>query len=386
MEGRAPPAEVATSFHRPDAQAGFRQLKAAGLVGLLGQILIWGSAIALWVVGSLYSPIRISTKIAYGANGLSISAGAVFALNYALIAGAAVALLSFVLFARSFQRLAKATPPLKAHTVVSLTTVGIVGLGMFALGWAIWLGSFVAPGVGPSANSSAYTPVLASNLADLVDLLLVTGGLLAFGGTVGIALESSKVGTTYDESFIELGGALSMLPVFSIVGYLLSLIGLGHAGRKLERGWTPPPPPPPPTYPSAIYSPGYAAGPTIVVPGRQPSWDSVAVVLIVVLVLLWVFLLPISLLLVSIGPTYGPAGTPGGGGNVSASPALGSSSPVVPLLLIGLAATAVLLPLAISRNRRKRQREATQSIAPPPPPPPPPPPRAREGDPLDHLV
>ncbi|HTT44637.1 MAG TPA: hypothetical protein VMH38_01295, partial [Thermoplasmata archaeon] len=145
MGGPAPPATVGTSFHRSDAREGFRQLKVAGVVGLLGQLLIWGSAIALWVVGSLFSPIPVSTKIAYGANGLAVSAGAVFALNYGLIAGAAVALLSFVLFARGFLRLSRATPPLKADAVVSLTTVGSVGLGMFALGWAAWLGSFVAP-------------------------------------------------------------------------------------------------------------------------------------------------------------------------------------------------------------------------------------------------
>ena len=295
---------------------GFRQLKAAAFVGLLGQILIWGSAIALWVVGSLYSPIPVSTKIAYGANGLSVSAGAVFALNCGLIAGAAVALLSFVLFARGFQRLAKATPPLKADAVVSLVTVGTVGLGMFALGWAIWLGSFVAPGAGPNGNSFDYTPVLAPNLGVLVDLFLVFGGLLAFLGTLGIALESSKVSTTYEESFIELGGALSMLPVFSIVGYILSLIGFGHGERKLEGGWTPPPPPPPPTYPSAIYPAGYATGPTIVVPGRQTSWDSLAVVFIVILLVLWLFLLPISLIVASNGLTRGP-GTPRGEGATS---------------------------------------------------------------------
>lgn len=376
---------VESSFHGSDAQVGFRKLKAASIVGILGQLLIWGSAIALWVVGSLYSPIPGSTKIAYGAHGISVSAGAVFALNYGLIAGAAVALLSFVLYSRSFQRLAKATPPLKADTVVSLTTVGSVGLAMFALGWAIWLGSFVAPGAGPNGSSTAYTPVLAANLADFVDLLLVIGGLLAFLGILGIALESSKVGTTYDESFVELGGALSILPVFSIVGYLLSLIGLGHGERKLKEGWTPPPPSPPPTYPSAIYSGGYPAGPTRVVPGPQSSWDSLAVALVVVLVVLWVFLLPIFLFVASNSFTYGPGSTPVGGSPSSPS-ASGASYSVVPIILVGLVVTAVLLPLAISRNRRKRQRQATQPIAPAPPPPPRPLPQAPKGDPLDHLV
>jgi hypothetical protein len=386
VDGPVRPATAGTSFYRSDAKVGFRQLKAAGFVGLLGQILIWGSAIALWVVGSLYSAIPVSTKIAYGSNGLSVSAGAVFALNIGLIVGTVVALFSFILYACSFQRLAKATPPGKADAVVSLTTIGTFGLGMFALGWAVWLGSFVAPGAGPNGSTSAYTPVLASNLADLVDLLLVIGGFLAFVGTLGIALESSKVSTTYDESSIELGGALSVLPVFSIVGYLLSVIGLGHGERKLEGGWTPSPPPPPPAYPSAFYPTGYGAGPTIVVPGRPPSWDSLAVVIVVVLVLLWLLLLPFALLGEVNGPTHGPGSAPGEGGNMSAPTESGASNSVVPILLVGLVATAVLLPLAITRNRRKRQRQATQSTAPPPPPPTPPPSQAAEADPLDHLV
>lgn len=386
MDGAVPPASAeAPPAPHTKAQVGFRQLKVASVVGLLGQILIWGSAITLWVVGSLYSNIPISTKIAYGANGFSVSAGAVFALNYALLAGAIVALLSLVLSTRGFQELAKATPPLKVDAVVSLTTVGTVGLAMFALGWATWLGSFVPPGAGPSGAPFAYAPVLAPNLADIVNLLLVIGGLLAFFGMLGTALGDSKVGTTYEEGVVELGGALLLLPVFSIIGCVLSLVGLVHGERKLDRGWTPPPPPPTPTYPSMIYPGWYVAGPPVAVPGRQGSWDSLAVVLVVILVVLWVFILPFSLILTTNSPTKGPGQTPGGG-NSSTPSASGSSSSVVPLLLLGLGATAALLPLAIVRNRRKRQPPATPPVAPPPPLPPRPPPVAVEDDPLDHLV
>ncbi|HZY93225.1 MAG TPA: DUF973 family protein [Thermoplasmata archaeon] len=389
MDGPAQTVSTEPSARALDAQAGFRQLKVASVVGLLGQILIWGSAIALWVVGALYAPIPVSTSIAYGANGFLVSAGAVFALNDVLIAGAVVAVLSIVLSARSYQKLGKATPSVKFDSVVAMTTIGAIGLGMFALGWAAWLGSFVAPGTGPNGDTTTYVPILASNLGDVVNLLLIVGGLLAFLGMLGIALGSSKVGVTYEEGVVELGGALTILPVFSVIGYALSLLGLVRGERKLKRGWTPPPPPPPPTYPALTYGGGYAAGPPMAVPGQPGSWDGLAVVLVVVLVLLWVFILPISLIIGEGGLTKGPGGVPGGGGTNNSPPtpaSSGGASSVAPLLLVGLAGTAILLPLAIARTRRKRQRAAAQPMAAPPPPPPPPPPPAREEDPLHHLV
>ena len=363
-----------------DAKEGFRQLRVASTVGLLGQLLIWGCALALWVVGSLYSTIPVQTKITYGANGILVSAGAIFALNYLLIAGAAVALLALCLTARGLQKIARAPVPLNLGEAVSLSTIGAIGLGMFALGWAIWLGSFVAPGSSAPGNPSDYTSVMDSNLAVVVDFMLFVGGLLAFLGMLGIALASSKVGTTYEEGAIELGGALSMVPVFSIMGYAFSLVGLLRGERKLRSGWIPPPPPPVPTYPSMIYRAGYPGGSPIVVSGQPGSWDRVATVLVVLLVLLWVFILPISLLISSESLTKGPSNTPVGGGNSSAPAASNGSSSLAVFVLVGLAATAVLLPIAIVRNRRKRQRPVNPPVAPPPPPP------APDEDPLDHLV
>lgn len=369
---------------QPEALDGFRRLRTASVFGLLAQVLIWGSALALWIVGSLYSSIPVSTSIAYGANGFSVSAGEIFALNFVLIAGAGLGLIASVLSTRALRGLSKAPPRFSADGAVALTTLGSIGFGLFAVGWALWLGSFVAPGWSGNGYSPDYTPVLASSLADVVNLVLILGGLLAFGGMVGILAGASKLGPTYDETAIELGGALSVLPLFSIIGCLLMVIGLRRVQRKLEGGWSPPPTPPPPAYPPAaypgpIYPVSYASGP-------QGSWDSLAAVLVVVLVLLWVFILPFSFVfLASNSVTHGPGNTPGG--NVSAAPAASSSSGLsaVAILLAGLVATALIVPLAVVRNRRKRQRLATQS-APPPPPPAQPPPPVRENDPLDHLV
>lgn len=378
MDGRERPAQAAPPPSPSKAVEGFRGLRRASLVGLLGQVLIWGSVLALYIVGSLYSTIPVSTTIAYGANGLTVSSGEIFGLNFTLLLGAAVALLSCLLWSRSLEALAKGSPPLHVDSAVALATVGTIGFGLFAVGWAAWLGSFVAPGASNSGYSAVYSPVLASNLADVVNLLLILGGLLAFGGVLGIVVGASTVGATYDESGVELGGALSLLPVFSVIGLLLLALGLKRGERKLEGGWIPPPPPP-----AVAYPPPYApAGPSGGPPG---AWDSLAIVLVVVLVLLWVFILPFTFYLGFAGTTKGPIAP---GGNGSAPPAVASSGGtlVAPILLAGLVVTAVLLPLAVVRNRRRRQRPAAAPPRPPPPPPPAPVEARNEDDPLDHLV
>ncbi|MCI4354240.1 MAG: DUF973 family protein [Thermoplasmata archaeon] len=385
MAGAVPPSAPApTPFDRTLAREGFRQLGVGSYLGLVGQILIWGSAIALWVVGSLFSSIPRSTSVAYGAQGISVSAGAIFAFNFALVAGTLFALGSVVLWTRGLRNVAKAALSLKVETEASLATIGGIGLGLFALGWMIWLGSFVPPGSPATGDPLDYVPVLALNLAVVVDLLLVLGGLLAFLGMLGIALGSSKVGVTYEEGLLELGGALALLPVLSILGSLLSLVGLAGGKRKLDRGWTPPPPPPPPSYQTVFYSVGYPTGVPVAAPVRQDSWDGLAAVLIVVVILLWVFIVPIAVLS---NTTKGPGSTPIVGGNSSAPAASsGPTSPLLPVLLLAFGATAVLVPLAVVRNRRKRQRASSPAVPPTPPPPPQTPPPPSDDDPLDHLV
>lgn len=380
-----PAASERSSASLSDAQGGFRQLRNASLLGLLGQILIWGSVIALWVVGSLFSSIPPQTTLTYGAHGIVVRAADIFALNGVLIVGAAVALLSLLLTSRSFQRLSGAAPANGGDAAVELTTIGAIGFGIFALGWAIWLGSFVAPGSSAAGDSSAYVSTMDSNLAVVVDLLLFVGGLLAFVGMVGVAVGGSKAGSTYQQVAVDLGGALSILPVLSILGYGLTLVGVVRVQRKLRSGWVPPPPPPVPTYPSVTYPGGYQGGAPIVVSGQPGTWDTLAAVFVVLLVLLWVLIIPISFIVSSDSLTKGP-GNPPRGGNASTPPsAAGPTSPAPLILLLGIVATAVLLPLVIVRNRRKRQRHGTPQ-APTPPPPPPPPPPAREEDSLDHLV
>lgn len=360
------------------------QLKVASVLGLAGQVLIWGSAIALWVFGSLFSNIPVQTTLAYGAHALSIPSAVIFALNYALIVGAFIALLSFLLYGRGFQSVGTSRPRNERGGVFGLAVIGGAGFGVFAVGWLIWLGSFVAPGTSPSSISDAYTPVLAPNLSLFVDLLLVWGGALAFVGMVGNAVGNSRVGTTYEEGTVELGGVLLVLPLFSVIGYALSLVGFRRGERKVAGGWSPPPPPPP-APPAVVYVPAYPGTTPVMAPRPTEGGDGLVVALMVFLVLVWLIILPISVAFLTGGFVYGPSGSSGGGGTVpSASSSPGGNLGVL-LPLVGLAITAVLLPIIVVRNRRKRQRAVSAAPARPPPPPPPPPP-AREEDHLDHLV
>ncbi len=378
-----PPRSDPPSFRPEETRAGVADLEIAALGGLLGQILIWGSVIALWVFGSLYGNIPTRTSIAYGANGFSVSAGAIFGLNYLLIGGAVVTALALLLTGRDLRRIAGATPLPSLEAAASLATVGAIGFGLFALGWGVWIGSFVPPVAGAAPS---YTSVMDSNLAAVVDLMLIAGGLLAFVGMLGLAWGSSQLGGKFDESALELGGALSALPVFSTVGYVLLMIGLVRADRKVRQGWVPsPPPPPPPLLHYVAYPAVYASGGPLAPSRDRPSWDGLAVALVVVVVLLWVLIVPISLVITSEDSlTHGPASSAGSpnGSPAGASATTSAGSPFA-VLLLGLAATAVLVPLALVRNRRKRQKSSSPSPSPPPPPPPPP---AADEDALDHLV
>lgn len=380
----SPPAAVHPVLQPQLAQEGVRRLRAASYVGLIGQVLLWGSVITLAILGSLLSGIPVSTKLAYGVNGVSVPALGVFALNVLLLSGAVILQISFVIAARSFPKFSAAGPAVKLGGELSLSFLGAAGPGLIALGWAVWLGSFVPPGVGPNTDPLSYQPVLGANLLAFVDFMLFAGGLLAFLGFVGIAVASSKIGTAYEEGFVELGGALSALPLFSFIGYGLLAIGLNRVEHKIGRGWTPPPPAPPPvSHPVYVYPGGWSYGPPPPpLSSPQGPWDSLATVLVVLLVVLWAVILPFSLI-ASNGLTKGPGGPPLGGPNGSSPPT--SSGPISPLpvVVILLAATAIVLPIAISRNRRKRLRT---NPPPAPPPPPTPPPPTREEDPLDHLV
>ncbi len=352
-------------------------------MGLVGQALIWASVIALWIIGSLFSNIPAHTTLSYGARGFGISYVGIFALDYLLMVGTVVALVSLLLLHRGAQEIEGSVPRVDLGTARQLAALGAAGFGLFAVGLAIWLGSFVPPGVHPSASADAYSSVMAPGIAILDGMLLIFGGLFSLVGVLGASWILAKVGSTYEESSLETGAVFSALPVLSIIGLSLALLGSDRGRRKLARGYSPPPPPPMPTV--AMYPAGYVAGVAVPVPSRDASWDSLAAALIVLLVFTWVLLVPFSFFLAFSGNAYfGP-----GGSSPPASPATMSSASLVPLvpLFLGLIATAIIVPIAMARNKRKRQRSPAPP-APPMAPPPPAPPvlQAKKEDPLDHLV
>lgn len=379
-----PPPSFAGS---PGPLLGLRRLTVASWVGLLAQIVIWASVLALWILGSIYANIPKFTFIAYGAYGITVPAGTLFLLNILLILGSAAGLVSLLLSGRGLQAIARAPRRIDLNAEVGLATIGAVGYGMFAAGWTVWLGSFAPPGSSVNSDTTAFAPVLAPNLAALVSLLLFAGGVLAFLGMLGVAMAGSKVGTTYDDAAVEVGGVLSALPVLAIIGYALALVGLHRSDQKIERGWLPPPPPPPPTYLYPTNPLSFPGGAPAVYPGRPGSWDTVAAVLVICLVLVWGFLLPFSLLLTLSSQTYGPGNTPiGGPPTSSAASSAGGPSLFAAVLLVAVVSTALILPIAVVRNRRKRQRLMARAVAPTSPPPPAPVPPPSKDDPLDHLV
>jgi hypothetical protein len=373
-----PAAEEWTSARASGTLEGFGLIRIGAGVGVLGQLLVWGSVLILATLGTLYSNIPLSTTIVYGATTYTIAAQAILALNCVLVAGIVLALVSSAYYLAGFGKVGAATPFRDLGAVRALTSLGITGFGMFAVGWCLWLGSLVPPG--PGAYSAAYASQLSANLSGLIDVLLVAGGFFAFVGGAAMATGAAKIGEKYEEASIETGALFTAIPVLSVVGQSLCFLGIVKGERKITTGWAPPPPPPPPPplpYPPIGYAYGYPGWVQAQSPRDQEGPDALIVLLVVLLVVFW-FFVPAALL--TSNTTKGPGGTPGGGG-ASAGSSASSPSGFSLALLVAILATAVIVPLAVVRTRRRRMkaRPSTTSSAssplPAPTPPPPPPPR-----------
>ena len=374
-----PSSNVTRSTEQPDSPrmeviSGLRRLQNGSLTGLIGQIILWSSLIALLIIGSFLTQIPYTTSITYGANSYTISAGTVFFLYALLVLGVLITLVSFVFYQLGFRRLERAISDFEEISILSM--VGIAGFGMFATGLVLWLGS-LAP-LSPSSSSDIYTSQMDPAIGVFVWFLLILGGFLSFFGALGIAGGNYKMGRALEERANEVGGVFSALPLFVVAGQLLCFIGSLKAEDKIAAGWTPPPPPSSPP-PQVIYGPDmthpnpYPPGTTIVVSGDQRGPDTLLAILVLLLVLTWI-LLPTFLFSLSSGYVEGTGNAPGS----SASTNTLGPHLLYFTLFLGLIVTVVLVALIVVRRRK---RKALGQQRPPPPAPPP-----KQEDPLDHLV
>jgi hypothetical protein len=264
-------------------------LKIGSGLGIAVQALFWSGFLIFYLI---FAALQ-STVSTIGAGGTPtipswITVNTFYFAVAAIAGGLMLGVVSYVFFFLGFRTIRKGAPSFGAPT--ALMVVGLVGYLMAAVGVVLIVSSVV------SAINSAVAGAVSAGGAT-VDLSAILGGLALIGfgailgliGVIGLVLGNWRAGTRYNESMVKIGAILSIVPMVSIVGYVLLLVGYFRAGSKLRNGWAVPQatayygapvaypgyyaaPMPPPGYPVAPPPPpGYQAVPVSYAPpqGRQ---------------------------------------------------------------------------------------------------------------------
>jgi zinc/manganese transport system permease protein len=190
----APEPEGVAALRNASASAALSQLLLVGGFGLLAVTLVAHPG-AAWDPG----PLANRAPMALALIGL----------------GAAVGLVSFLLYFSGFRKMAAAS--LEFTAPAFLTLVGIVGFLLTVGGVGL-----VLTGVGFAASSYALAP-----LAELFGVpLLLLGLALAVVGLVGQAVGSWRFGVRYQETTSRTGAVLMVVP---LAGHAVSYLGYRRA-------------------------------------------------------------------------------------------------------------------------------------------------------------
>jgi hypothetical protein len=237
MNGMMPPTEAEI--------AGASRIKWGALLGTLGLVLaIAGVFIVLLDVG-----FAAGGGIASTANFQTIL-NTIFLAIGAILAGVALAFLSFVLYMLGFASLRKADG--RFTVPLALLLIGLIGL-LLLLGFA----GLYAAGIHSALGCASTDTTCQNNATSLPSgsgALLYGGGLLAFVGLIGAILGLWRFGSRYQSGVTKVGAILYIIPVLAILAPILVLIGshqvqkrLSHTRASASASMMPPmttPPPP----------------------------------------------------------------------------------------------------------------------------------------------
>jgi len=234
-------------------------LKIGSGLGIAVQALFWAGFLIFYLIFSALE----STVSAFGTGGSAtipswITVNTFYLAVAAIAGGLVLGVVSYVFFYLGFRTIRKGAPSFGAPT--TLMIVGLVGYLMAAIGVVLIVGTVVS-----AINSAVAGTVSAGGAA--LDLSAVFGGFALIGvgailsliGVIGLVLGNWRAGTRYNESAVKVGAILSIVPVVSVVGYVLLLAGYVRAGSKLRNGWAVPQAPA--CYPSPGAQPVYYAAP-----------------------------------------------------------------------------------------------------------------------------
>ncbi len=228
-----PPGPMAASptADRAVELRGARLARAASLTSLLGLLLAW--------VGPVAIIFFLGVEVHYGGFHLGSGAATVASIEDLLgvvVFGAALILVSLVLYLVSFNAFRKAGPGFGGP--LALMVIGLVGFLLILVGAALVLLDFFHA-VACSASGATSSCLDLSQLAGAV--LAIFGGLfLAFLGWIGLLIGVYRIGKRYGSTITKVGAILMIIPFLGVIAPILILIGTHQIVRRLERGTTRP--------------------------------------------------------------------------------------------------------------------------------------------------
>jgi hypothetical protein len=227
--------------------SGASRIKWGALLGILGLILaIAGVFIILLDVG-----FAAGGGVSSRANFQTIL-NTIFLAIGAILAGVALALLSFVLYTLGFASLRKADGRFTVPMVLCI--IGLLGL-LLLLGFAGLYAASIHTALG-CASTDTGCQNNATTLPGGSTALLYGGGFLAFLGLIGAILGLWRFGSRYQSTLAKVGAIFYIIPVLAILAPILVFIGAYQVQKRLSKAHAaaisapmmPPmaPPPPPP--------------------------------------------------------------------------------------------------------------------------------------------
>jgi hypothetical protein len=234
MNAAMPPTEAELS--------GASRIKWGALLGTIGLVLaIAGVFLIILDVG-----FAVGGGISSSANFQTIL-NTIFLAIGAILAGVALAFLSFVLYMLGFASLRKADGRFTVPMV--LLIIGILGL-LLLIGFAGLYAASIHSALG-CASTDTTCQNNATSLPSGSGGLLYGGGFLAFLGLIGAILGLWRFGSRYQSGVTKAGAILYIIPVLAILAPILVLIGAHQVQKRLNQARTPMPAPmmPPMTLP-----------------------------------------------------------------------------------------------------------------------------------------
>jgi hypothetical protein len=198
--------------------------RLAALCSLLGLLAAVAGPFLLLIALGLHVPFL---KVSFGTAAFTIAI--VEEIIGVIAAGAALTLISMILYIVAFNTLRKLQPGFGGP--MGLSIVGLLGMLLITLGAVLVLATLVSAVQCASSGSSCVD--FASLGAGVWSILI--GALLAFIGWIGLLIGVYRIGKRYDSTLTKVGAIIYIIPLVNIIAPILAFVGIHSIVGKLER-------------------------------------------------------------------------------------------------------------------------------------------------------